>query len=112
VSNYLQCIPVPSTTLPSGIRFVESNALSNVLVLLRDTTFDHGPWTFLPRTASQKAAAALTYWDRQRGYRLSDEDIYSVVDRNEVIEFCYPRGAVLFIESSPRAASTMAAVTR
>jgi hypothetical protein len=123
VSDDLQCIPALSTTLPSGIRFVESNAafddhpdephdsqlyhidyysLPNVyvLVLLGDTTFDHGPWTFLPRTTSQKAAAALNYWSRQRGYRISDEDIYSVVDRNEVIEFCYPRGTVLFIESS------------
>src|SRR2546430_8080981 len=123
VSHYLQSIPVLSTTLPSGIRFVESNAacddqpdkphdsqlyhidyysLPNVyiLVLLRDTTPEHGPWTFLPRGVSQKARRALNYWSRQRGYRVSDEDVYSVVDRNEAIEFCYPRGTVLFIESS------------
>src|SRR5262245_36718938 len=82
VGDYLQCIPVLSTTLPSGIRFVESNAafddqpgqphdsqlyhidyysLPNVyvLVLLRDTTHEHGPWTFLPRAVSQRTAAAL-----------------------------------------------------
>ncbi len=123
VSDSLQCIPALSTTLPSGIRFVESNAafddrpdnphdsqlyhidyysLPNVyvLVLLRDTNKEHGPWTFLPRTVSQRAAAALNYWSRQRGYRVSDEEIYSVADRKEVIEFCYPRGTVLFIESS------------
>ena len=123
VSHYLQCIPVLSTTLPSGIRFVESNAafddqpdkphdsqlyhidyysLPNVyiLVLLRDTTIEHGPWTFLPRSVSQKARVALNYWSRQHGYRVSDENVYSVVDRKEVIEFCYPRGTVLFIESS------------
>lgn len=123
VSHYLQSIPALSTTLPSGIRFVESNAafddqpdkphdsqlyhidyysLPNVyiLVLLRDTTPEHGPWTFLPRSVSQKARMALNYWTRQRGYRVSDEDVYSVVDRKELIEFCYPRGTVLFIESS------------
>src|SRR5262245_46728567 len=123
VSDYLQCIPALSTTLPSGIRFVESNAafddhpdephdsqlyhvdyysLPNVyvLVLLRDTARENGPWTFLPRGVSQKAARALDYWSRERGYRVSDEDIYSVVDSGDVIEFCYPRGAVLFIESS------------
>jgi hypothetical protein len=123
VSHYLQCIPVLSTTMPAGIRFVESNAafddqpdkphdsqlyhidyysLPNIyiLVLLRDTTPQHGPWTFLPRSVSQKARRALNYWSRQRGYRVSDEDIYSVVDRKEAIEFCYPRGTVLFIESS------------
>jgi hypothetical protein len=69
-------------------------------VLLRNTTIEHGPWTFLPRGVSQKARVALNYWGRQRGYRVSDEDIYSAVDRKEVIEFCYPRGTVLFIESS------------
>jgi hypothetical protein len=123
VSHYLQCIPMLSTTLPSGIRFVESNAafddqpdkprdsqlyhidyysLPNVyiLVLLRDTTPEHGPWTFLPRSVSQKARVALNYWSRQRGYRVSDEDVYAVVDQKQVIEFCYPRGTVLFIESS------------
>jgi len=123
VSDYLQCIPVLSATLPSGIRFVESNAAFDdqpdrprdsqlyhidyyslpsvyVLVLLRDTTPEHGPWTFLPRAISQKAAAALKYWSHHCGYRVSDEEIYSVVDRKEVIEFCYPRGTVLFIESS------------
>jgi hypothetical protein len=123
VSHYLQSIPALSTTLPWGVRFVESNAafddqpnkpkdsqlyhidyysLPNVyvLVLLRDTTTENGPWTFLPRGVSQKARVALNYWTRRRGYRVSDEDMYSVVDRKEVIEFCYPRGTVLFIESS------------
>jgi hypothetical protein len=123
VSHYLRSIPVLSTALPAGIRFVESNAafddqpdkphdsqlyhidyysLPNVyvLVLLRDTNIENGPWTFLPRSVSQKARRALNYWSRQRGYRVSDEDVYSVVDRKEAIEFCYPRGTVLFIESS------------
>ena len=123
VSHYLKSIPALSTTLPSGIRFVESNAMFDdrpdqpkdsqlyhidyyslpniyVLILLRDATPEHGPWTFLPRAISQKARSALNYWSRERGYRVSDDEIYSIVDREEVIEFCYPRGAVLFIESS------------
>src|SRR5437773_1104769 len=123
VSAYLQSIPALSTTLPPGIRLVESNAafddqpdnprdsqlyhidyysLPNVyiLVLLRDTTPEHGSWTFFTHGISQTARRALNYWSRQRGYRVSDEDIYSVVDRKEAIQFCYPRGTVLFIESS------------
>jgi len=123
VSHYLRNIPTLSTTLPSGIRFVESNAafddqpgkphdsqlyhidyysLPNVyvLVLLRDTTPEHGPWTFLPRSISEKAARRLNYWTKQHGYRLNDEQIYSEVDRKDVIEFCGKRGTVLFIESS------------
>jgi hypothetical protein len=123
VAHYLKCIPALSTTLPAGIRFVESNAafddqpdrpkdsqlyhidyysLPNVyvIVLLRDATPEHGPFTFLPRSVSLKAMNVLGYWSRSRGYRVSDEEIYSVVDPKEAIEFCYPRGTVLFIESS------------
>lgn len=123
VGRYLKCIPVLTTTLPSGIRFVESNAefddqpdtphdsqlyhidyysLPNVyvLVLLRDTTLRNGPWTFVPKGISQAASRALGYWQRGKGYRVSDEELYSVVNRSDVIEFGYPRGTVLFIESS------------
>jgi hypothetical protein len=123
VSHYLRGIPALSTTLPSGIRFVESNSafddqpdqphdsqlyhidyysLPNVyvLVLLRDTARENGPWTFLPRSISEKTAKKLNYWTKQHGYRLSDEQIYAEVDRREAIEFCGKRGAVLFIESS------------
>jgi len=123
VADHLKCIPALSTTLPQGIRFVESNAAYDVqpdkpkdsqlyhidyysrpnvyvLVLLRDTTPENGPWTFLPESASKKAAKALGYWGRQRGYRLSDEEVYSVADRKDVMEFCYPRGTVLFTDSS------------
>jgi hypothetical protein len=123
VAHYLKCIPALSTTLPPGIRFVESNAafddhpdhphdsqlfhvdyysLPNVyvIVLLRDTTPEHGPFVFLPRSISKKTAKALGYWGRGHGYRVSDEAIYSKVDPKEVVEFCYPRGTVLFIESS------------
>jgi len=123
VANYIGCVPALSSTLPSGIRFVESNAafddqpdqphdsqlyhvdyysLPNVyvLVLLEDTTSEHGPWTFLPRSVSQRAAAALGNWELGRGYRFSDEEVFAVADRSQAIEFTYPRGTVLFIESS------------
>ncbi len=123
VSSYLRCIPSLSTTLPSGIRLVESNACFDdqrdtphdsqlyhidyysmpnvyVLVLLRDTTFENGPWTFLPRACSQIVGEKLGYWKRGKPYRVSDEEVYSVVDRRQAIEFAYPRGTVLFIESS------------
>jgi hypothetical protein len=123
ISRYLQCIPSLSATAPPGIRLVESNAafddkpdrphdsqlyhldyysLPNVyvLVLLRDTSLENGPWTFIPRSVSQRARKELGYWKRGKPYRLSDDEVYSVVDRREVIEFAYPRGTVLFIESS------------
>src|ERR1039458_8728364 len=43
---------------------------------------------------------ALGYWGRRRGYRVSDQDVYSAADRKDVLEFCYPRATVLFIDSS------------
>lgn len=123
ICNHMKTIPVLSTTIPEGIRFVESNAEYDdqpddphdsqlfhvdyysmptvyVLVLLRDTQFENGPWSFLPASTTERVAKRLSYWKRGRPYRLSDEEIYSVADRSELIEFCYPRGTVLFIESS------------
>jgi len=123
VANYLKCIPALSTVLPPGIRFVESNAAFDqepnrpkdsqlyhldyhsrpnvyVIVLLRDTTPESGPFTFLPRSVSDRAVKALRYRSRSMTYRVPDEKMYSVIDRKEAIEFCYPRGTVLFIHSS------------
>jgi hypothetical protein len=124
VADYLGLIPALSKTLPTGVRMVESgehlDALSNlpprdsqvfhidpydhpmvyVIVLVRDCTPDAGPFTFLPASASERAAKELDYWSRGRPYRLSDEEIYSVVDPGETVELTYPRGTVLFIDTS------------
>ncbi len=124
VAEYLGFVPALSKTLPTGIRVVESgkhlDALAHlpprdsqvfhidpydrpmiyVIVLLRDCTPEMGPFTFLPASVSAHAARALDYWSRGRPYRLEDEEIYSVVDRGEAIEFTFPRGTVLFIDTS------------
>jgi hypothetical protein len=122
VSNYLKCIPVMSSTLPRPIRFVESSAeydeatephdsqlyhidyyakpMVYVIVLLRDVTMRNGPFCFLPRSVSEEAAETLDYWSRGRPYRFSDEEVHSVADKSEMIELSYPRGTVLFIEST------------
>jgi len=123
VIDYIKTIPVLTNNVPSGIRFVESNAafddkpdqlhdsqlyhidyysLPNVyvLVLLRDTTSENGPWTFLPRSVTKRVTRKLGYWTKKHGYRLSDDQVYSVAKREEAIEFTGKRGTVLFIESS------------
>ena len=71
-----------------------------VLVLLRDTTIESGPWTFLPKSVSQQAAVKLNNWGRGVGYRFTDEQVYGAIDRKHEIQFVGPRGSVLFIESS------------
>ncbi len=123
VGNYLKTIPALSTTLPQGIRLVESNAAFDdqphlakdsqlfhidyysqpniyVLVLLTDTTLEQGPWTFLPKSLSTKVREDLDYWQPGHDYRLSDTQVYTRIHPSETLRFTYPRGSVLFIESS------------
>jgi hypothetical protein len=124
VAAYLGCIPVLSTTLPRGVRFVESSAAYDggplgsyresqlfhidyyskpnvyVIVLLRDVTAASGPFSFLPISTSRRVAAACRYWSRGVPYRLSDEQVYAVAPRSELRELTYPRGTVLFIDPS------------
>jgi hypothetical protein len=124
VSDYLGCIPVLSATLPRGVRFVESSSDYDggtrgayresqlfhidyyskpdvyVIVLLHDVTIENGPFSFMPISTSRKAAAALHYWTRKVGYRLSDEQVYSAVPRSELKELTYPRGTLLYIDPS------------
>src|SRR5262249_38506185 len=72
-----------------------------VIVLIRDTTLDQGPWHFLPKSVSQRVKRELGYWRRGKDYRLTDKEVYSVADPDkDVIRFAYPRASVLFIEPS------------
>jgi hypothetical protein len=124
VAQYLGFIPTLSTTLPFGVRVVESgkhvDALAHlpprdsqvfhidpydhpmvyVILLVRDCTSQSGPFTFLPASASARTSKALNYWSRGRPYRLGDEEIYSVADPGETMKLVYPRGTVLFVDTS------------
>jgi hypothetical protein len=124
VAEYLGCIPVLSATLPRGVRFVESRADYDdyvpgryrdsqlfhidyysrpnvyVIVLLRDVTPESGPFSFMGASASRRVSEALGYWSRGVPYRLSDEQVYSIVPRSELHELTYPRGTVLYIDPS------------
>ena len=124
VADYLGFAPVLSDLVPPGVRFAESNAamdpkagspprqsqlyhldfhdmpLVYVIVLLRDVTIDSGPFTFFGEAASQKAAKATRYGARTRPFRVSDEEMYAAADKKDEHQFMYPRGTVLFIDSS------------
>jgi hypothetical protein len=124
VCQYLKMIPALSKTLPTGVRFVESgmhlDELSHlpprdsqvfhidpydhpmvyVIVLLKDCALENGPFTWLPDALSQSTSDALDYWSKGRPYRLSDEEIYSVVDPRKKKELIYPRGTVLYVDTS------------
>ena len=121
VGDHLQSIPILSATIPEGIRFMESSAefddiqsgphdsqlfhidyyarpMVYVLVCLHNVVLDHGPWCWFSAAISAEAARRLNYWAPGRPYRLSDEEVYGVVPRSELMELTCPRGTVLFIE--------------
>ena len=138
VSRYMGTIPVLSKTLPPGQRFAESSSkfdehaggsyresqlyhldfhdspMVYVIVLLKDTTPASGPWCFLSKSVSDQAVERLDYRARSEPYRVVDERMYQHVDKEQMIEFVYPRGTVLFIDSSQcfHYGSRDAAVTR
>jgi len=124
VCNYLKTIPILSVTLPPGVRLAESNAkydnsppgvfresqfyhldhhdrpMAYVIVLLRDVSIQSGPFTYMSQSASARAAKAMNYQSRPVNYRVTDEQMYAAIDKNESHEFTCPCGTVLFIDSS------------
>ena len=124
VIHYLGTIPVLSKVRPPGVRFMESNVKLDpdshlpprdsqlyhidfydspqvyVLVLVEDVTPECGPWTFLPASTTDRVAKELGYRGRGYGYRVQDADFYQHVDKSAEIVFAYPKGTVLFIDSS------------
>jgi hypothetical protein len=124
VCRYLGQIPVLSDTVPPGLRFVESTAagqlddgvyrqsqlyhldfhdrpLVYVIVLLRDVTERSGPFTFFPASVSDRLAGQLGYGRRGSPYRVPDAEVEKHADRaQEEIVLTYPRGTVLFLDSS------------
>jgi hypothetical protein len=123
-ARHLGTVPVLSKTRPPGVRFMESNAaldpnasgpyrtsqlhhldlhdtpLVYVLVMARDIPPEAGPWTFLPQGASDRAVKGLGYREKGAHYRVTDEQMATVVDPGEQIVFSGKKGDVLFIDSS------------
>jgi len=122
--EYLNYIPTLSATVPPGLRLTESHqdesTLSThiysrsqlfhldihdshmvyVIVLLRDVTERCGPFCYLDATASDRVVKALGYRRRGKSYRLSDEEVFNVVDRSEMRVMTGKAGTVLFIDPS------------
>ncbi len=117
-------IPPLSGLLPRGVRLMESSRKFDpeadgpwresqlyhrdyhstptlyVIVALRDIGPDDGPLHFLGADASRRVDEAHDYGARGVPYRLTDEQVHSVVDPGEVHRFSVPAGTVLWIESS------------
>lgn len=117
-------VPALPGTLPEGVRLQESSTKFDpqpdgpwrssqlyhldyhstptvyVMIAAREIRIEDGPWHFLGAEASRKVAETVGYGRRRTAYRLTDEDVYSIVDESEVQRFAGPAGTVLFIESS------------
>lgn len=124
ICHYLGFIPVFSGALPYGIRFNESwegfddkpgspftasqlfhidyhdSPMAYVIVTLKDVAMENGPFCFLSESVSTKASEALKYRKRGRPYRITDEQMYSIVPESGLIKLCYPAGTVLFLDNS------------
>lgn len=122
--DYLGYIPTLSTTVPPGMRLTESHQTPEVaakhayarsqlfhvdfhdkhmvyvIVLLRDVNADCGPFCFFDSDASARIIKALGYGRRGRAYRLSDDEVFSVVDRKEMHVLTGKAGTVLFMDPS------------
>jgi hypothetical protein len=70
----------PNNPHDSQLYHIDYYSLPNVYVLVHLGRYDGGTrsMTFLPRTVSMNAKDRLGYWGRERGYRMSDEEVYSV----------------------------------
>ncbi|MDA0323092.1 MAG: hypothetical protein O2923_10315 [Verrucomicrobia bacterium] len=67
---------------------------------IRNTMQMAKAYNYMPEALSQSASRKLNYWSRGKGYRVSDEELYSVVDPGERRELTLPKGTVLFIDTS------------
>ncbi|MBJ43623.1 MAG: hypothetical protein CMJ80_10190 [Planctomycetaceae bacterium] len=124
VIDHLKFIPALSVHKPLGVRLNESDKrfgpdtngqlsesqlfhcdyqctpMVYVIVTLREVTLKSGPFCFLPLSASNQAIESLQYGKRGRPYRVTDEEMYKIVNRDKLFEFTYPAGSVLFLDSS------------
>jgi hypothetical protein len=122
-AHFRQC-PTLSRTRPPGVRITESSSkfdpgaggpfrdsqlyhrdlhdkpLMYVIVLVRDTGSESGPFTFLSASASDRLAKATDYGKRGKPYRLTDDVVYEHVSPDEAIPLIGPKGTVLFIDSN------------
>jgi len=124
VAEYCGFVPLLSPSMPPGVRLMESSVKFDpqpdgpwrssqmwhldyhsaptiyVIVALRDITPECGPFVFLSRSDSEKAAAALRYRSRGAPYRVKDAALEAVIGDSKVEDFCAPAGSVLFIDSN------------
>lgn len=72
-----------------------------VFVYVRDVSAECGPLSILPVAASARARKALGYGIKKRNYRVTDDEMYAIVNRERDLKVLpYPKGTVVFADTS------------
>ena len=81
-------------------RDIHNSPLVYVIVPIRDVTPESGPFCFFPESESDQIAARLGYGERGSPYRVTDERMYAVADREKLQQFCGEACSILYVDSS------------
>ncbi len=71
-----------------------------VIVALKEIGSDCGPFSYLAASVTRRAADALRYRERGVSHRITDDQMYRVVERKALQQLCCAQGTVLFINTS------------
>lgn len=74
--------------------------LLKLIVNVGPVTEDSGPFCFLPKAASETAKEALGYGRRGTPYRVDDETMYAIADRESVVRLTGAAGGTAFVDTS------------
>ena len=124
VADYFRAIPHLAPSRPRGIRLNESwrkydpdpdgppkssqmfhidihnCPVVYVIVPVRDVTDESGPFCFYGASDTDRIAGKLRWGERGVPYRLADEEVAAATDGEALHRFTYPKGSILFIDSS------------
>jgi hypothetical protein len=114
VSTYLQCIPVlteisfyisePTEGDATGSQLfhidLEDTRVVRLIVPIEDITLEQGPFCFIPEKASAEAIKKLHYGSLKSTYRIKDEEMYRVINKNNLVVGTCEKGDLLFADTS------------
>jgi hypothetical protein len=115
VANYLETIPVlkhidiyasppvDKDTFEGSQLFhmdLEDSRVARVIVLLDEVGDTEGPFTFFPSDLSKEAAEKLKYGSKGSTYRVTDEEMFKVVDHNKLLKATGSKGEIFICDTS------------
>ncbi len=115
VSNYFGMVPVLSAVMlyksvPTPVNQpissqqfhldIDVHPQVKVFVHIEDVSAAHGPFCFIPEPASKIAATRLNYGAARQEQRITDDQMYHLVDHVKLVTVEGAAGSVLFVDTS------------